>query len=210
MDRERVLSWTKAERLGLADFLDDLEGSDWEAPSLCTGWTVHDVVAHLTLSTRTTLLGMVKGMVRARGDWERMEFDAARRRAADFGPAELIAQFRDTAASTRRAPLSAPLDPLVDVLVHGQDIARPLGRVRPTPQEQTIAALEHVLASPFYGARKRLRGVRLVATDANWSRGDGQDEARGPVCDLLLLATGRAAGLPAVSGPGAERLGRVL
>lgn len=102
MDRERVLSWTKAERLGLADFLDDLEGSDWEAPSLCTGWTVHDVVAHLTLSTRTTLPGMVKGMVRARGDWERMEFDAARRRAADFGPAELIAQFRDTAASTDR------------------------------------------------------------------------------------------------------------
>ncbi|WP_405954247.1 maleylpyruvate isomerase family mycothiol-dependent enzyme [Streptomyces phaeochromogenes] len=210
MDRERVLSWTKAERLGLADFLDDLEGADWETPSLCTGWTVHDVVAHLTLSTRTTLPGMVKGMVRARGDWERMEFDAARRRAADFGPAELIAQFRETAASTRRAPLSAPLDPLVDVLVHGQDIARPLGRVRPTPHEQTIAALEHVLASPFYGARKRLRGVRLVATDANWSRGEGQDEVRGPAGDLLLLATGRAAGLTGVSGPGAERLGRVL
>ncbi|MGW3424135.1 maleylpyruvate isomerase family mycothiol-dependent enzyme [Streptomyces phaeochromogenes] len=210
MDRERVLSWTKAERLGLADFLDDLEGADWEAPSLCTGWTVHDVVAHLTLSTRTTLPAMVKGMVRARGDWERMEFDAARRRAADFGPAELIAQFRETAASTRRAPLSAPLDPLVDVLVHGQDIARPLGRVRPTPQEQTIAALEHVLASPFYGARKRLRGVRLVATDANWSRGEGQDEARGPADDLLLLATGRAAGLTGVSGPGAERLATVL
>lgn len=168
------------------------------------------MVAHLTLSTRTTLPGMVKGMVRARGDWERMEFDAARRRAADFGPAELIAQFRETAASPRRAPLSAPLDPLVDVLVHGQDIARPLGRVRPTPQEQTIAALEHVLASPFYGARKRLRGVRLVATDANWSRGEGQDEVRGPAGDLLLLATGRAAGLTGVSGPGAERLGRVL
>ncbi|MDQ1031627.1 uncharacterized protein (TIGR03083 family) [Streptomyces umbrinus] len=210
MDRERVLSWTKAERLGLADFLDDLEGTDWEAPSLCTGWTVHDVVAHLTLSTRTTLPGMVKGMVRARGDWERMEFDAARRRAADFGPAELIAQFRETAASARRAPLSAPLDPLVDVLVHGRDIARPLGRVRPTPQEQTVASLEHVLASPFYGARKRLRGVRLVATDANWSRGVGQDEVRGPAGDLLLLATGRAAGLAGVSGLGAERLGRVL
>lgn len=210
MDRERVLSWTKAERLGLADFLDDLEGTDWEAPSLCTGWTVHDVVAHLTLSTRTTLPGMVKGMVKARGDWERMEFDAARRRAADFGPAELVAQFRETAASTRRAPLSAPLDPLVDVLIHGQDIARPLGRVRPTPREQTIAALEHVLASPFYGARKRLRGVRLVATDENWSRGEGQDEVRGPAGDLLLPATGRAAGLTGVSGPGAERLGRVL
>jgi uncharacterized protein (TIGR03083 family) len=210
MDRERVLSWTKAERLGLADFLDDLEGADWEVPSLCTGWTVHDVVAHLTLSTRTTLPGMVRGMVRARGDWERMEFDAARKRAAAFGPAELIEQFRETAASTRRAPLSAPLDPLVDVLVHGQDIARPLGRVRPTPEQQTIAALEHVVSSPFYGARKRLRGVRLVATDVDWSRGDGQDEARGPAGDLLLLATGRAAGLPGVTGPGAERLGTVL
>ncbi|WLW51357.1 hypothetical protein QU709_08305 [Streptomyces sp. SX92] len=91
------------------------------------------------------------------------------------------------------------------------------------PVDQTVAAIDHVLASAFYGARQRLKGVRLVATDADWStdgsrgrsRGQGpspssSDEVRGPLGDLLLLATGRPAGLTGVSGPGAERLTAVL
>ncbi|MGW5468846.1 maleylpyruvate isomerase family mycothiol-dependent enzyme [Streptomyces chartreusis] len=210
MDTHRVLSWTKDERLNLAGFLDGLDDTDWSVPSLCSGWTVHDVVAHLSLSTRSTLLGTLKAAIRARGDWNRMEFDVARERAARFGPHELIAQIRETAGSARRAPLSSPLDPLTDFLVHGQDIARPLGRAHAMPAEQTVAALRHVVASRFYGAAKRLRGVRLVATDADWSTGEGAAEARGPVGDLLLLATGRPAGLAGLSGPGVERLATAL
>ncbi|MFE4575941.1 maleylpyruvate isomerase family mycothiol-dependent enzyme [Streptomyces chartreusis] len=210
MDTHRVLSWTKDERLNLAGFLDGLDDADWSVPSLCSGWTVHDVVAHLSLSTRSTLLGTLKAAIRARGDWNRMEFDVARERAARFGPHELIEQIRETAGSARRAPLSSPLDPLTDFLVHGQDIARPLGRAHAMPAEQTVAALEHVVASRFYGAAKRLRGVRLVATDADWSTGEGPAEARGPVGDLLLLATGRPAGLAGLSGPGVERLTAAL
>ena len=68
----------------------------------------------------------------------------------------------------------------------------------------------HVIASPFSGARKRLSGTRLVATDQEWSAGKGPDEVRGPAGDLLLLATGRAAGLAAVTGPGAERIAAAL
>ncbi|MFI6643961.1 maleylpyruvate isomerase family mycothiol-dependent enzyme [Streptomyces sp. NPDC050504] len=210
MDRDRILEWTKAERLGVADFLEGLDGHEWRTDSLCAGWTVHDVAAHLTLSTRTTVKDVLKGAVKARGNWERMEFDAAKARAGAFGPAELVAQIRETAGSARRAPMSSPLDPLTDFLVHGQDVARPLGRVRPMPVEQTVAALRHVVSSPFYGAGKRLRGVRLVATDADWSTGGGPDRAEGPAGDLLLLATGRPAGLAGVTGPGAERLAAVL
>ncbi|MGW4867781.1 maleylpyruvate isomerase family mycothiol-dependent enzyme [Streptomyces chartreusis] len=210
MDTHRVLSWTKDERLNLAGFLDGLDDTDWSVPSLCSGWTVHDVVAHLSLSTRSTLLGTLKAAIRARGDWNRMEFDVARERAARFGPHELIAQIRETAGSARRAPLSSPLDPLTDFLVHGQDIARPLGRAHAMPAEQTVAALRHVVASRFYGAAKRLSGVRLVATDADWSTGEGAAEARGTVGDLLLLATGRPAGLAGLSGPGVERLATAL
>lgn len=206
MDREQALEWTKAERLGIADFLEELDADDWRQDSLCTGWTVRDVAAHLTLSTRTTLLDLLKGAIGARFDWERMEYDKACERAARYTPAELVAQIRETAGSPRRAPMSAPLDPLTDFLVHGQDIARPLGRTRPMPGPQTIAALDHVVASPFYGAKKRLRGVRLVATDADWSTGAGPAEAQGPAGDLLLVATGRRAGLAAVTGAGAERL----
>ncbi|MGW2224283.1 maleylpyruvate isomerase family mycothiol-dependent enzyme [Streptomyces formicae] len=210
MDREQALEWTKAERLGIADFLEELDADDWGRDSLCTGWTVRDVAAHLTLSTRTTLLDLLKGAIGARFDWERMEYDKARDRAARHTPAELVAQIRQTAGSPRRAPLSAPLDPLTDFLVHGQDIARPLGRARPMPGPQTVAALDHVVASPFYGAKKRLRGVRLVATDADWSTGAGPAEARGPAGDLLLVVTGRRAGLAAVTGAGAERLAERL
>lgn len=210
MDDDRILAWVKAERLGLADFLDGLDEHEWRADSLCTGWTVHDVAAHLTLSTRASLLGTIKGMVKARGDWERMEADLARDRAREFGPAELVAQLRETAGSARRAPGARPLDPLVDALVHGQDVARPLGRVREMPGDRAIAALDHVRASPFYGARKRLRGTRLVATDADWSGGDGPHDVRGSVADLLLLATGRAAGLGGVSGPGVDRVAAAL
>ncbi|MFB6725279.1 maleylpyruvate isomerase family mycothiol-dependent enzyme [Kribbella sp. NPDC056345] len=181
----------EAERLDLADFLDTLTDADWRVPSLCPAWTVHDVVAHLTLSTRTTLSDVLRGAIRARGNWERMEADAAVERAARFTPAELIAQFRETAASTKRSPGSKPLDTLTDALVHGQDIAIPLGRERQMPLDLAQAALDHVLKSPFYGARKRFRGTRLIATNTDWSAGTGSTELRAPVQDLLLVATGR-------------------
>jgi len=202
----QILAWTRAERLGLADLLDDLDGDEWQAASLCGGWTMHHVAAHVTTSTRTTLLDAIRGAIRARGSFDRMTDLEARDLAARYTPAQLVARLRETAGSDRRAPGAGPLDPLVDALVHGQDVARPLGRVREMPVAPAVAALDHVLASRFYGARRRFRGVRLVATDADWSAGAGADEVRGPVGDLLLVATGRPAGLRALSGPGAERV----
>ena len=197
-----IMDWVRAERLSLADFLDSLTDDEWRAPSLCPEWTVHDVAAHVTLSTRTGWGAFLTGIIRARGDFNRMEADAARARAARYGRAELVEQLRATAGSTRRSPGSSPHDALLDALVHGQDVARPLGRVREMPVEPAVAALEHALASRFYGARKRFRGVRLRATDVAWSAGEG-DEVAGPVADLLLIATGRFA---AVSGPGVPRV----
>ncbi|AVT39972.1 maleylpyruvate isomerase family mycothiol-dependent enzyme [Plantactinospora sp. BB1] len=206
MDPEKIFEWTVAERLSLADFLDGLDEHEWQVASLCPGWTVQDVLAHLTLGTRTTVRDLLVGLIRSGGGFNRMEARMARDRAARFSPAELVAQFRSSAASRRRSPGSGPLDPLVDALVHGQDIARPLGRIRKMPPEPALAGLEYARKSSFYGARRRFRGIRLVATDLEWSAGDGPDEVRGPVADLLMLATGRSAGLATLSGPGAERL----
>ncbi|SFO86621.1 TIGR03083 family protein [Amycolatopsis arida] len=203
---DMFLAWTKAERLDLADFLDDLGTAEWDVPSLCAGWTVRDVAAHLALSTSDTLLGTITGMIRARGDWNRMNATAARDWARRCSPAELVAQLREIAGSARRSPGAGPLDPLVDLLVHGQDMARPLGRTWAMDPRRAAAALDHVLSSRFYGARRQFRGLRLVATDTDWSAGASPDEVRGPVADLLLVATGRAAGLAALSGPGAERI----
>ena len=124
MDRHELTRVVEAERLDLCDFLEDLEASDWLAGSLCPGWTVHDVVAHLTTSTMPmSVWDTIKGAISARGDFNRMTADQGRRRAAAFQPAALVARLRETAGSSRRAPGSRALDPLVEVLVHGQDIA---------------------------------------------------------------------------------------
>jgi hypothetical protein len=80
MQSDEILAWVKAERLSLADFLDDLDDHEWQADSLCAGWTVRDVAAHLTLSTRTTLLVTIRGAIRARGDFNRMVANLGSRR----------------------------------------------------------------------------------------------------------------------------------
>ena len=205
-----ILDWTRAERLSLADLFDSLDDNQWQVPSLCEGWTVLHVAAHLTTSTRTTWRTVLTGMVRARGDWNRMEDDLARDIVARHTRQELIAQLRETAGSARRAPGAAELDPLLDAIVPGQDVARPLGIERPMPLEQTIAALEHILTSRFYGARKRFARTRLAATDCGWSAGDGPRELRGPVGDLLMVATGRPAGLATLSGPALHHVAAAL
>ncbi|MEU1545057.1 maleylpyruvate isomerase family mycothiol-dependent enzyme [Nocardia sp. NPDC005745] len=210
MDLDEITMWTRAERLAIADLLDDLDDHEWTVDSLCPGWTVHDVLAHLTLSNRVTLGATIAGILRARGDWNRMTERMARDRASRYSPAELIAQLREGAAWTRRAPGAGPLDPLIDTMIHGQDIARPLGRRHTMPLEQAVVALEHVLRSPFYGSKKRLHGLRLVATDAEWSSCTGTAEIEGPLSDLFLVATGRAAGLAGLTGTGVESLARAL
>ncbi|MGW5438705.1 maleylpyruvate isomerase family mycothiol-dependent enzyme [Nocardia asteroides] len=191
MDRDRIQAWLRAERLDLADFLDTLGPDDWARPSACAGWTVHDVLAHVT--STDTVRDTVVGLIRARGDWNRMTARLATDYAARHTPADLITQLRAAADSTRRAPGAAPIDPLVDLIVHGQDIARPLGRVRTAPTDTVLACLDHVLASRFYGARTRLRHIRLTATDTTWTQGPGPTEIEAPALDLLLVATGRPA-----------------
>jgi len=205
VDRDAIVRAIEAERRELADLLDRLTPADWDVASLCRGWTVRDVVAHMTLTTRLSRAAAVFGVLRARGDINRMIGDAARRRAAEFAPPELVAQLRATAGSARRPLGTQPPDPLVDVLVHGQDIARPLGRTREMPAERVLPALEHVWSSSFYGARKRFPELRFAATDLPWSAGDGA-EVRGPGGELLLVLTGRAAGLAALDGPGAAEV----
>ena len=204
MDRADLLATLETERLALADVIDTLDAEEWRTPSLCAGWTVQDVVAHMTLTSRLTRLGAIRAVLAARGDINRMIDESARARAAEYSPAELAAQFRETAGSARRPLGTQPRDPLVDVLVHAQDVTRPLGRPHPMPAAHVVPALEHAWGSSFYGARKRLAGLRLVATDADWSAGEGYREVRGPAGELLLVATGRPAGLAALEGPGVE------
>lgn len=207
-DEQFVGAAVTAERLALCDLLDQLAPDEWHVQSLCDGWSVRDVVAHLTLVTRETKWDLFKGAVRARGSFDRMTADTSRATARRFTPAELVQRLRDTADSNRRAPMSHFVDPLIDVLVHGQDIARPLGRDRPMPTAAAAAAAQRAWDMRFpFRARKRLAGLRLAATDIDWTVGSGAP-VEGPIAALLLLVTGRDAAVEQLTGDGVRALRR--
>ncbi len=209
MDRELLWATIEAERLALADLLDTLTPDQWEGPSLCRGWRVRDVAAHVTLATRARPLNAMVGLVLARGNFNTYVARDARARSAR-PTAELVADLRAAAGSRHHPPGTKPEDPLGDVLVHAQDIARPLGIDHDMPTEGAITAADRIWAMSFpFHARRRVAGVRLRAIDAPWERGDGGDpEAAGPIADILLLLAGRAAGLARLEGPGVAALAR--
>ncbi len=206
LDVAAVEASTSSERIQLCSILEELETEEWITASLCDDWTVRDVVGHLTLATHETLRDMIMGMVKARGNFDAMTRDTAINRAAQFEPSALIEQIRATAGSTRRAPMSSPLDPLVDIVVHTQDIVRPLGRNH-VPDPDTVGlALDHAVNSRWYGGPKRFFDVALEATDATWAGGTGDQPVTGSSVDLLLVATGRAAGIDGLTGSGVATL----
>jgi uncharacterized protein (TIGR03083 family) len=205
-DPDAVWAAIDHERLALADLLDDLGPAEWEQSSLCAGWRVRDVAAHLALA-QTGAARAALDLLRARGSLQRMIHDTAVRHAAS--PAErLVAQIRGMVGSRRTAPGVTPLEPLLDVLVHGQDIAVPLGRPRAMPTDAAIMAATRVWTMPWPTSTTfpRVTGVRLVATDADWAVGEG-DPVEGPVQALLMVLTGRSPAVRNVlSGPGTSRL----
>jgi hypothetical protein len=140
-----------------------------------------------------------------------MVHDTAVRHASRTSPGEVTAQLRAMVGSRRHAPGITPLEPLTDVLVHGQDIALPLHRPRAVPVDAAVTAATRAWTcrwpiSLAFRAPQRLSGLRLTATDVDWSVGEGT-RVEGPVAALLLLITGRrSAALPSLSGPGTTRL----
>lgn len=209
MNDAAIAAAVGAERLRLADLAEELDPHEWDVPSLCAAWTVRGVIAHLTVTTRAGVALVLLAAARARGNFDRMEVNLAADRAARFTDAELIAQLRESATSSRRTPASRPMDPLMDLVIHGQDVARPLGREYTSPPNVVAASLGYVAANSFMGGPKRFAGLHVTATDAAWALGNGP-EIRGPAEDLLLIASGRPAGLAALAGPGVETLRRRL
>lgn len=208
MDEDAVWAAIDRERLDLADLLEDLSDEEWAHPSLCAGWRIRDVAAHLALA-HTGRAQAVVGILRAGGSFDRMIRDTARRHAT-VPTKQVIAEIRAMGGSRRRAPGVTHLEPLLDILVHGQDIAIPLGRPRTMPVDAAATAATRVwtMGWPFstaFRARTRLRGLELVATDTDWSVGEGA-QVEGPVEALLLLLTGRTASVSRLSGTGVGQL----
>ena len=199
METEQIWRYVDAERAALADLLSGLTEAEWSTPSLCPGWTVRDVAAHVISSPQARVLPVVTGMIRTRGDFNRFLLEEGQRAGAQYSGEEIVAQYRRFAGSRRHPIGTTPADPLLDVLVHTQDIVVPLGRSHEMPPEAAAAAADRIWSKSFpFKAQKRLAGLRLVATDIDWSAGQGT-EIRGPIADLLLLLTGRSTSR--LSGP---------
>ncbi|MGK5115305.1 MULTISPECIES: maleylpyruvate isomerase family mycothiol-dependent enzyme [unclassified Geodermatophilus] len=206
-DSDQVWQVIDAQRRSLADLLDDLSGEQWRRPSLCTGWTVRDVAAHLTLQ-QLGFRDLLATMAQWRGSMDRTIQHIACRRAAAVPTEQIVAEIRGMVGSRRHTLGVTHLETLIDILVHAQDIAIPLGRRHDMPPQAAAVAANRVLSMrwpPPPPVTRRVAGFRLTATDTSWSAGEGP-QVLGPMAALLLVCTGRIAALPQLSGPGAAAL----
>ena len=193
-----------AERAALADDLAALTPDRWTTPSLCAGWSVHEVLGHMTATATMTPLGFLSRMARAGFRFETMARRNIDAQTAD-GPDATLARFR--AAHNRSSGPPGPVDSwLGETLVHAEDIRRPLGITHTYP----VDALSRVAG--FYrgsnlliGGKNRVAGLTLHATDTDWTAGSGP-EVKGPMLALVLATTGRAAALDDLTGDGVATL----
>lgn len=205
-------SWriVESQRHAIADIVESIQTAQWEQPSLCSEWRVRDVVAHLALGSQRIPAGvMVKGAIRARGNFNRMNRDLAVEHARQ-PIQELVAELRRGAASREVPAVTNYGNILFDVLVHGQDITVPLGieLAVPTPAALAAASTAWNVTWPLW-TQKKYRGLRFVATDVPWTAGSGL-EVRGPITALLVTLAGRGAALDRLDGDGVEHLGSRL
>ncbi|MEV7570329.1 maleylpyruvate isomerase family mycothiol-dependent enzyme [Streptomyces tanashiensis] len=188
--RTEVRQLIAAERRELADLLDGLRAEQWESPSLCGGWRVREVAAHMSMGFRLSLPSTLGELARARGNLHRMTDRVARRDAAAHSGAELAAFLREGADHPWTPPVGGFPAALGHDVVHGLDITVALGLDRRVPEERLRVLLDGIRPSGlrFFGVD--LSGVRLCAEDLDWSYGSGS-AVYGTGQDLLLLAFGR-------------------
>jgi uncharacterized protein (TIGR03083 family) len=193
-----------AERGALADDLAGLTESQWDTTSLCTRWSVRDVLAHLTGAASLTPVTFVKEIAGARFDFDRF---ADRRIAKHRGgsPTETLENFRAKQHSTSSPP-GPKLTWLGETLVHAEDIRRPLGIQHSYPTDAVRELMDFYKSSnTLIGTKSRIAGVTLVATDTDWTHGSGP-RAEGPIASLMMVGTGRHEALAELTGDGVEVL----
>ncbi|WP_435201718.1 maleylpyruvate isomerase family mycothiol-dependent enzyme [Janibacter sp. GS2] len=189
------------ERAALIADLELLTDEQWARPSLCSAWSVHDVAAHLVDNAMATPFGVVRAMVRARFDFDRQN-EQGMRRQRGATPRETLQRLRDVAARTSGPP--APVDSrLVEEVLHGEDIRRPLGLVRHYDPEAVGRALHYQArtSSALGGGRQLAEKAAWRATDIDLSFGTGPEVA-GPALSLLMVVSGRRVALADLAGPG--------
>lgn len=193
-----------AERRALADDLAGLAPEQWDTPSLCSGWNVTQVVAHSIATAKMTPPRFFGRMLQAG-----FSFDRFANRAIDEerqgGPGEVLERYRQVETSTSSPP-GPRLSWLGETIVHAEDVRRPLGITHAYPTDALTQLITFYSGSnALIGGKKRVTGLTLRATDADFSHGSGP-LVEGPALSLLLATTGRRAALDDLTGPGVDVL----
>jgi uncharacterized protein (TIGR03083 family) len=192
-------------RAELADFLETLTPEEWDAQTLCDQWKVRDVVGHIVVGSGKLGFGkVVTDLAKSGFKMNRMLARTAIEKGKE-APDQLLKQLREQASAEYTPPMTKPMDMLADVVVHTQDIRRPLGRPPAIPEERLRAVLDEMKGVGFLGNKKRIAGLKLGATDMLWTHGDGPD-VRGTGEALLMAMCGRAEVLDELTGDGVDTL----
>jgi uncharacterized protein (TIGR03083 family) len=193
-----------AERKALAGDLDGLSEDAWATPSLCAEWTVRDVLAHMTGTAKLTSGSFFPKLIGSGFSLGRLQAKAiTEERGAS--PADTLARFKQEIDSSSGPP--GPRDTMLgETVVHAEDIRRPLGLKHPYPTDEVVRVADFYKNSNLVlGTKRRIAGLSLEATDADWRHGTGPSVS-GPMLSLLMAMTGRQAALDDLSGDGVATL----
>ena len=186
------------ERAAMADTWEGLEPDQWSTASGCDGWSVHVAAGHILAAAEQTIPNFYREFVLA-GFRFNVFADRAARRLAEVPPADLVRRLRARTTTTNHPP--APVVVMLgEIVVHGEDIRRPLGIVHEVPADTLVTVADnYVRTNLLLGAKRRIAGLRLRATDVDWTHGDGA-EVSGPLTSLILAMSGRSAALADLDG----------
>jgi uncharacterized protein (TIGR03083 family) len=193
-----------AERKALAADLDGVSADDWTKTSLCTDWTVRDVVAHMTATAKLSGGSFFPKLAGSGFSITKLQAkDIAVERGSN--PGDTLARFKAEITSVKHPP--GPVDSwLGEVVIHSEDIRRPLGIGHEYPVDALVQVADFYKKSNLIiGAKRRIGGLRLRATDAEWSHGEGPEVA-GPILSLVMAMTGRRPAVDDLAGDGVTTL----
>jgi len=192
------------EREEFASFLDGLTSQQWNSPTLCELWTVREVAIHTVSYDELTTAGLVGRFLKGRLNTDRINAIGVAD-YSDRSPQQITVLIRSYAQPHGLTGGFGGKIALTDGMIHQQDIRRSIGLPRTIDPERLRTALNFARFAPTIRGAWRARGVRLVASDLDWSHGRGP-EVRGPGEALLMAMAGRRAALDDVDGPGKAKL----
>ena len=188
---------------------DGFDADDWRRPSLCEDWSNHEVLAHLVVGASTGAGLVAAEMLRHAGSFDGANTAMARSLAVQLTPAELLDEFEHVSRRPRGLGRYFPARLLLgDHVTHELDILFALEREPSVPQEATVTVLntQVALPNPFVPAFRNSRGLRLVATDADWTHGEKGPVVEGRAAELISVLGNRPRMLPLLRGDGVEVL----